>query len=240
MFTGSIVPILNKMLKAGNIPTTSKWQSKPYRVVRVDTSNAALDLDEKEKTPQQQGQEELSDTEDDQDREAVQAKPLIGGEDDHGLGVARPFAKTSIFRGIITKYKDDDENEHTDPSGSFMAKFTDGSKFKMDADKANAARRLFEKQANLLVKNGMSREDVCNCLDEHTVASLNVKTKARSPVLSDGEDQDPENHEKIFEEKFNGKVPDAVVGLMFDNKIVRATDAMNNAVDVHLWHKVLM
>ena len=110
----------------------------------------------------------------------------------------------------------------------------------MDASKANMACRLFEKEANALVASGMARVDVENSLDLHTAAGKVTTTKTRLPVLADGEDQDPENYERIFEEKFDGKVPDAIVGLMFDNKLVYANDAMNNSVEVPMWEKVLM
>jgi hypothetical protein len=110
----------------------------------------------------------------------------------------------------------------------------------MDGSKANMARKLFEKEANQLVACGMPRDDVCNSLAENTVAGLTVKSKVRSPILGDGEDEDPENHEMIFEETFQEDVPDAVVGLMFDDKTVSAKDAANNDVDVKLWEKVLV
>ena len=138
------------------------------------------------------------------------------------------------------QYKDDDEYEDCDPSGSFFVKFTDGSKLKMDADKANAARKLFEKEASRLAACGMPREDISNSLAENTIAGLQGQTKLRSPILGNGEDQDPKNHELIFEEKFEGDMPDAVVGLMFNNQIVRAKDALNNDVEVPRWEAVLM
>ena len=102
------------------------------------------------------------------------------------------------------------------------------------------ARKLFEKEANRLVASGMPRVDACNSLDEFTAAGLNVKSKIRQPVLRDGEDEDPENHEQIFEEQFDDEVPAAIVGLMFDNRTVRAKDAANNEVEVPLHEKVLM
>ena len=110
----------------------------------------------------------------------------------------------------------------------------------MDGSKANMARKLFEKEANQLVACGMPRDDVCNSLAENTVAGLTVKSKVRSPILGEGEDEDPENHEMIFEETFQGEVPGAIVGLMFHDKTVRARDASNNDVEVPLWEKVLM
>jgi hypothetical protein len=146
----------------------------------------------------------------------------------------------SAFSVPTSQYKDDDEYEDCDPSGSFFAKFTDGTKLKMDADKANAARKLFEKEASRLAACGMPREDISNSLAVNTVAGLQGQTKLRSPILGNGEDQDPENHELIFEEKFEGEMPDAVVGLMFSNQIVGAKDALNNDVEVPRWEAVLM
>ena len=110
----------------------------------------------------------------------------------------------------------------------------------MDAAKAKRARQLFENETFQLVACGMSREDVANSLAEYTVAGLDVKKKLRSPILGNGEDENPENHEMIFEESYQGEMPDAIVGLMFDDKIVRAKDASKNDVEVPLWEKVLM
>jgi hypothetical protein len=109
----------------------------------------------------------------------------------------------------------------------------------MDGSKANMARKLFEKEANQLVACVMPHEDVHNSLTEN-VAGLTVKSKVRLPILSEGEDEDPENHEMIFEETFQGEVPGAIVGLMFHDKTVRARDVSNNDVEVPLWEKVLM
>jgi hypothetical protein len=156
------------------------------------------------------------------------------------IGLHKNHREHQSYFCLSQQYKDDDENEHCHPSGSFYTRFTDGTKLKMDGSKANMARRLFEKEANHLVACGMPRADVCNSLAENTVAGLNVKRKVRLPILGDGEDEDPENHELIFEETFQGEVPDAIVGLMFNDKTVRARDASNNDVEVQLWEKVLM
>jgi len=245
IFAGSIVPILNKMLASGNISTSDR-ERKPYRVVRVEKANAQPSADNTEKDA---SEEQSSDSEgeleveESLELEILEAKPLAGGEEDCGKGVARKMTGkigSSVLRGVIGKYKDDDGHEDCDPSGTFFVTFTDGSKFKMDATKANMARRLFEKEANQLVACGMPRVDICNSTMERTAAGMNAKRKIRQPVLADGEDEDPENYELIFEEAFNEKVPDAIVGLMFDDLKVRAKDALNNDVEVQMWKKVLM
>jgi len=253
---GDIVPILNKMLASSGAGRSSKdeREKKPYTVVRVDTAITSTDADDTEKEAAIEKEDSLlsSDTEDDEPEEKkdeasglemIEAEPLVGF-DDVGLGIARSMSgkigASSIFRGEITKYKDDDENEQCDPSGSFFVKLTDGSKLKMDADKANHARRLYEKEVHKLLSVGMPREDANNPLEIQTVAAQTSKGKVRIPVLEDGEDQDPENYEQIFEEEFdeNNKVPDAIVGLMFksDNVYFREKD---ENIECLLYEKVL-
>lgn len=165
----------------------------------------------------------------------------------------------------MTKYLDDDMNEDCDPSGTFFTKvmsmsydevlsthrtnysfsrifpqFTDGSRFKMSASQVNKARELFEKEAHALAICGMPREDACNALDETTSGSVTVTRKLCEPILSVDEDEDPENYERIFEESFDGKIPGAIVGVMFDDKNVGVMDATKNYVSVPLWEGVLM
>ena len=138
------------------------------------------------------------------------------------------------------KYKDNSMHEDCDPSGTFFTKYSDGNRLKMDASQVTKALKLFGKEANRLVASGMLLADACNALGESTTAGLNGKSNICQPVLSDKEDEDPENHELIFEVKSDGEVPPGIVGLMFDNKIVRALDAANNAVDVPRHEQILM
>lgn len=238
VFAGAIVPILNKLLVAAGT-VLLREDFKPYHVVRVETSNANTLPGTTEAS-----MEETSDSDSELDEQKrVVADPVVGGKEDIGKGVAREMTNkigSSVFRGIVTKYKDDDENDDCDPSGTFYTSFTDGSKYKMDSQKVNKARKLFEKEAAELVSCGMPRVDACNPLEENTAAGMTVKSKTRQPILADGEDEDPANHEAIYEETFNGKVPDALVGLMFASKFTWTKDAMNNDIEVELWEKVLI
>ena len=105
----------------------------------------------------------------------------------------------------------------------------------------NKARKLFEKQANALVSCGMPRADTNKPLDVQTTAGASFKSNVRTPVLGAGdEDQDPENYEANFEQKYEGEIPQGIVGLMFEDRTVRTKDALNNDVEVELWEKVLM
>jgi len=237
VFAGSIVPILNKLLASASI-SVDVFQSKPFSVVRVETNSA--------NTEKEASQEELSDSEDEPKvpnlSEMVVVDPVVGGKEDIGKGVARQSDKVGkcVFRGEITKYKDDNMHEDCDPSGTFFTKFSDGNKLKMDASQVSKALKLFAKEANRLVASGMPLADARNALEESTAAGLNGKSNIRKPVLGDGEDEDPENHELIFEETNVDEVPDGIVGLMFDNKHVTAYDAANNAVVVPRHEQVLM
>mmetsp|Transcript_7268 Transcript_7268/g.11437 ORF Transcript_7268/g.11437 Transcript_7268/m.11437 type:complete len:1695 (-) Transcript_7268:113-5197(-) len=210
VFAGGIVPILNKILRSGRYYGDNEKMKRPFNVVRVEVTNAAVlnaDMIQQPATP-----EEIQD----EDVEMLQADPVVGDEEDIGKGVARELAnKTSKvrFRGAITKYHDNDKNSHLDPTGSYFVKFSDGRKLEMDADQVNHARRKFEKEVNRLVSVGMPREDASSTEEQTKLASL-AKTKLRKPILQDGE-EDPEEFERHFEQEYTGLVPDAVVGLEF-------------------------
>ena len=211
VFAGSIVPVLNKILKAGRYYKDSEKTKKPFMVVRAEVSNAAeLNADiipQQAPSPDHGG---------DSDDEMLIADPVTGDEEDIGLGVARELAnKTSKvrFRGTITKYHDDDKNPECDPSGTFFVKFSDGRKLTMDADQVNHGRRKFEKEVNRLVNCGMPREDASS-MAEHTKGASLSRSKLRKPILDDGE-EDPEEYERNFEQEFLDEVPESIVGLCF-------------------------
>jgi hypothetical protein len=211
-FAGSIVPILDKLLKAARYFGDDRVKNKkPFNVVRVEVSNAAdlnADMPQQRPSSPEQGQ--------DREDEMLVADPVLGDEEDIGKGVARELKnKTSKvrFRGVITKYHDNDKNSHCDPSGSFFVKFTDGRKLEMDADQVNHARRKFEKEVNRLVSCGMPREDASSTAEQTKDASLS-RSKLRKPILKDGE-EDPEEFERNFEQEYVDAVPGSIVGLMF-------------------------
>ena len=73
---------------------------------------------------------------------------------------------------------------------------------------------MFIKEATHLLASGMPRADVCKALEESTDAS-GEQGNIRPPILGNYEDEDPMNHEVIFEEKYTAEAPEGVVGLMF-------------------------
>ena len=105
IFTGSIVPILSKLLAAGGMRSVGEREVKPYSVVRVETSKMANALaDAENEAPPSDSEDELD--EEPNKPEMVVAEPLVGGKEDAGKGVARKMAGkigSSVFRGIITK-----------------------------------------------------------------------------------------------------------------------------------------
>lgn len=185
----------------------------------------------------------------------------VRGEDDVGRGVARIMFGKSVFRGSVTKvnlcmfscqkysdhfisltkcfqqrlqYKDTDEHPNESPSGTFFVKFTNGTMLKMDASQAKNARVLFEKEAKKLVEVGVPQADATS-LGRETVTSLTKKHVVRDPILDEGEDEDPYNYEQIFEEVFQGEMPENIVGLQFDSRNAYFKNEL-----LPLWEKVLM
>lgn len=106
---------------------------------------------------------------------------------------------------------------------------------KMDASQAKASRIAFEKEAKKLVEVGIPQVDATS-LGEQTVTASTKKHTVRDPVLNEGEDEDPENYDLVFEEVYDKEVmPDTIIGLKF-----AAQDVRFNEMEVPLWERVLM
>lgn len=92
------------MLVSGGFDGDLKHEAKPFRIVRVETSNTdANGADNAEKEP---SQEPSPESEEPSECKNVEAEPLVGGEEDCGKGVARKMTGkigASVFRGIIVK-----------------------------------------------------------------------------------------------------------------------------------------
>ena len=199
---------------------------------------------------------------DDMDVEYYCTSGEVTGEEDVGRGVARVMLGKSTFRGTIQKvlpsilstqfeqssltlltiinafyiqYKDDRSNPSESPSGTFYVKFTNGTMLKMDASQAKHARVLFEKQAKKLFEVGIPQVDAVS-IEQVTVTSSKKKHTVRDPVLEEGEDEDPENYEQVFEEVYDKEdMPDTIIGLTFKRSNTRFKE-----LEVPLWEKVLM
>lgn len=105
----------------------------------------------------------------------------------------------------------------------------------MDASQAKHARVLFEKQAKKLFEVGIPQVDAVS-IEQVTVTSSKKKHTVRDPVLEEGEDEDPENYEQVFEEVYDKEdMPDTIIGLTFKRSNTRFKE-----LEVPLWEKVLM
>mmetsp|Transcript_20487 Transcript_20487/g.41163 ORF Transcript_20487/g.41163 Transcript_20487/m.41163 type:complete len:1688 (+) Transcript_20487:177-5240(+) len=211
ILSGDLVPILNKL----NVSEKERFP----RIVRVEAGAAS-------ETPLEDhdsdGEMELchtrgnSGTVSDDDRAGEGTIVGLTGSDDVGKGVARKFLGESVFRGTITKYKEDD-------GGTYYVRYSHGKKMKMDSYQAKHARRLFEKEVKNLIRIGVPAMDASS-LDEYTTGASIAKTRVRHPVLGAGEESDKDHCERIFEDEFDGEIPKSLVGFEFHDE--EALDAL--------------
>ena len=98
----------------------------------------------------------------------------------------------------------------------------------MNADQVKSARHHYEKEVNNLVNVNMARADASNLSETAVGATLK---KAHQPILAEGHEE-TEKYETIFEEHYQGTVPDTIVGIEFAEVEVMEDDLM-------LWESVL-
>eukprot|EP00970_Alexandrium_tamarense_P012103 scaffold2748_cov193-Alexandrium_tamarense.AAC.11 len=222
IFSGRIVPLLNKMLSCAEVSATPEGiHGRPFEIVRVETTKATY-ANTKQEEAESNDKMQI-------ETHFTYSCVDVNGEDAVGKGIARPLdrkRKQCIIRGKITKYLSDEE--------MFCGHYSDGTRLKLDEEQARGGRVAFEKECKRLVGAGIPQEDASN-MSCRTVGASKAMHKVRQPVLEDGEDEDPSSREKIFEEVFNGEIPDTIVGLQFAQHDV---NFKNNRVP--LWDKVLM
>mmetsp|Transcript_6956 Transcript_6956/g.13000 ORF Transcript_6956/g.13000 Transcript_6956/m.13000 type:complete len:341 (-) Transcript_6956:736-1758(-) len=116
IFAGSIVPILNKMLiTLGSMTSHNSYEKRPFRVVRVETSNSSSNMNDAGKeAPQDESSDSDDEVEETDKTEMVVVNPVLGGREDTGKGVARKSDKIGacVFRGNITKVMKSDMSQH--------------------------------------------------------------------------------------------------------------------------------
>lgn len=104
---------------------------------------------------------------------------------------------------------------------SFVATFTDGSVVEMSIDEANKARRLFDTEWSKLVVDADVPKAVASSIEVHNAVNSEAQKATRRPILSAEEEKTTEEYEKIFEEEYDGDVPNVLVGLEFPKKKLR-------------------
>jgi hypothetical protein len=112
-----------------------------------------------------------------------------------GKKVAREFTSI-LLNGVIT----DDHN------GSYNTCFTDGRSITMNIDEVKEAMKLYDSELKKLLETNVS-----NHIIEKPVT-------VRRPVVVEGGEIDTEETELIYEEEYDGEVPNILVGLQFPKR----------------------
>jgi len=110
----------------------------------------------------------------------------------------------------------------------------------MDCDEANNAKELFESEVKkLVVQANVPRADARN-IEIHTLADSTAKVTARRPILTQGEENNTEEYERLFEEESSGQVPKLLVGLEFPKRFLDwYSQSANGDIKLPFWQYVL-
>lgn len=243
VFSGSVVPILNKILVAANprdIYSSDQAMTMPA-IVRVEpsgktppeeqaegASNEGTATGAVEETTDSSAAESANDTE--------SAEPAVGQK------VAIEMLGSSIFRGTITEYKEDggDNADDENQSGTYVATFTNGSNIELSVEEAKDAMKLFSSEVEKLMTSAkMPKADASNT-KVHAAICSSTRGPTRRPVLAEGEENDTEEVEKIYEEEYDGDVPKVLVGLEFQRAPVKwYSEKEQKRIEIPFWQFVL-
>ena len=110
----------------------------------------------------------------------------------------------------------------------------------MSLDEVNNARQLFDTEWTKLVVDAEVPKAMASSNDIYTSVRSGTQNTSRRPVLPAGEENTTEEYEKIFEEEYDGKVPDVLVGIEFpkSTKMIWSESAQNQ-IAVPNWQFVL-
>jgi hypothetical protein len=189
VFSGSVVPILNKLLvsaRFGEYGQNSEFvtNSAMPSIVKVEPTGESQQHMAPQPIAEPQQTEEVNESFEDGD-----VDPIIGKK------VAREFTSI-LLNGVIT----DDHN------GSYNTRFTDGRSITMNIDEVKEAMKLYESELKKLLETNVS-----NHVIEKPVT-------VRRPVVVEGGEIDTEETELIYEEEYDGEVPNILVGLQFPKR----------------------
>lgn len=142
-----------------------------------------------------------------------------------GQGVALQMTSigSSVLRGRIVK-------EHED--GKWVAEFSNKRKFKLSEKQVIAARKLFEDEVASLVEANVPQIDAMSSMSETTRGSSSLKVQ--KPILPNVSEINTDMYEQLFEEHYQGSVPDTLIGIEFSNR--RGLEDEDGLV---LWESVL-
>ncbi|KAL7542501.1 hypothetical protein ACHAXR_011829 [Thalassiosira sp. AJA248-18] len=230
VFAGSVVPILNKILVSANPSETGSEHNIMIMpsIIRVEPSGKS----QQPTSENPENEEPATNSEATASADDEAEAPAVGKK------VAHEMFGSSIFRGVITEHKDGMNGR--DQSETYVAEFTDGCNVEMTSDQAKKAIRLFEDEVeNLVEKAKVPRADAMN-IDVHTVVTSTTQGVTHRPILPEGEDNETEEYERIFEEEYDGDVPNLLVGLEFPERLIRwYSRSENEHIDIPFWQFVL-
>ena len=87
----------------------------------------------------------------------------------------------------------------------------------MSADEVNKARQLFDTEWTKLVVDADVPKAVASSIEVQNSVNSEAQGATRRPILPAGEEKTTEEYEKIFEEEYDGDVPNVLVGIQFPN-----------------------
>ena len=142
-----------------------------------------------------------------------------------GQGVALEMKSigSSVLRGLIVK-------EHE--GGKWVAEFSNKRKFKLSEKQVIAARKLFEEEVASLVEANVPQIDAMSSMSETTRSTSSLKVP--KPILPNVSEINTDMYEQLFEEHYQGSVPDTLIGIEFSNR--RGLEDEDGLV---LWQSVL-
>ena len=123
----------------------------------------------------------------------------------------------AVLRGLLHKQDGD----------KWIVEFATGRKLKLSVDQVRDGRKLFEKEVSNLINLNMPRPDAVSISE---LAGSSFFTKVHQPILAEWDDKS-KKYEMIFEEHYQDKVPNTLVGIEFSK--------VNMEDDLKLWESVL-
>ncbi len=121
-----------------------------------------------------------------------------------------------------------------------MTSFTDGSKIPMNSDDVEKAKQLFAEELEKLVVQAKVPQADAMSIDIHAAVDAATRNATRRPVLEEGEEDDTEEYERVFEEKYDGDAPNLLVGLEFPKRFLSiCSRSANESVPIPFWEYVL-
>jgi hypothetical protein len=110
----------------------------------------------------------------------------------------------------------------------------------MNTDEVNKARQLFDAEWTKLVVDAEVPKAVASSIEVHNSVNSEAQGTTRRPILPAGEEKTTEDYEKIFEEEYDGEVPNVLVGLEFPKRTLNIfSQSANEHKRIPFWEFVL-